>query len=1186
MATAQVTSPLETFRARIEATGRECIEQANGWIKTSCPCGYNHKNGDAHPSLGFREIVNDTDDTDRTVAIHCFCECPRKEILDALGMRERDLYSSPDGKGLASFLQHTEKAKQALTLNEYSHYTLLPLDFLMIQLGLYEGVFTFHRTDATPYKLKGVAMPYWRPDGTLFEKVKLRTALKKTGKLSHFVWSEGDEDLIAYGLEVLFEAKKAGFLIIVEGESDWQTLRYHGYYAIGIPGTGNVKKTLDASIVEGIPKVYIIQEKTDQAGMNFPFNVQRHLRECNYTGEILRVPLKTLTGAKDPNDLHKRLWDKDKPRDHDRFREAFQKALDQAKPMNYDTGSEQDDSQFNEIRGKVIDAIEKEDTKALYDLAEEIAFLPLKQKELLTDLIKRSKTFSLSAFNKLIREAEKARRAEEIAARDAFPEYERKDTGMVYNSPMHGPVALSNFTAEIVADTKVDDGVEQTRFYALQAKLLGRYFSFEVPAKDFPKCDWIDLELGARARASAGNSIKAHLTNAIKDCSDPDELLHYAHTGWREIDDAIVFLHNGGCIGHVGQKRLGRFEDLTNTFFSSASACRATLERERESNGHIGHIGQVNIQASVKLTGPLVNFDLTCEKENLQQAIQASLRILDLAPDVVTAPLYSAIWRSPLGDVDFGVHLVGKTGWGKTELAALAQQHYGASMSAKKLPGSWESTENSLEMALFQIKDALMTLDDFKPKGGKGDQARLHAKADRIFRSIGNGATRGRLDANLKQRPERRPRCLVVSTGEDVPQGQSLKGRLIVLTMEERVTVGESAKKLREAQMDAREGFYVQAMAGYIEWLAPRIEAIQAQITELAAIERDRLCIEGHARSSTNTANLLLGMKCFLQYACEMGAIMPQEAQTYLERCQSALIQIAGEAAREDSQDNPSEQWKRLIIAAISSNKAHLTNPEDEGCPGHEYGWIKSIRNIERDGESVPEETFHPGGDHLGWIVGDDIYLLPEVAYKVASSMGNSIGNNITTSERLLKKFLAQDKVLASTSLGTSRGSVTIRKLLRKGFRLEVLHIKKETLFPDDIPTNFSDQYDQPDQEPSESASEDAAGSGQVNDQNPEWSSNQSDHDSTNIPNEDMSAIPQEYRDLLVRYQQKVFSLKSDTPLWTAPDSGYKNTMFGKNEHIMRTKSLLRSGELNKIKAALEAMKRTLGEYQEDRRGA
>ena len=400
-------SPLELVRFRLEASGRECREKANGWIETSCPVEDNHKNGDARPSFGFYEIIDNVDDTDRTVAFNCFGECSRKEILDALGLKERDLYSHPDGKGLAAF-RYSGQAKQALTLTAYSREKLLPLDFLMIHLGLHDIISTFHKSDGTPYKLKGVAMRYHRPDGTLFERVKIRTALKKTAKFSNFVWSEGDEPPIAYGQEVLFEAKKAGFLIIVEGEFDWQTLRYHGYYALGIPGADQVNTTLDASMLEGIPVVYVIQEKTDQAGMNFPYKVLQQLQKTGYTGKVLRVPLKTLTGAKDPSDLHKQLWDKDKPRDHERFKEEFQKVLDQAKLMDYDTADEPQSI----IDTAIVDqAIESEDFSALLKSNSVIILAQLNRAEyaLYKDKIREAfgKRVNLNDLNAAVSEARK-----------------------------------------------------------------------------------------------------------------------------------------------------------------------------------------------------------------------------------------------------------------------------------------------------------------------------------------------------------------------------------------------------------------------------------------------------------------------------------------------------------------------------------------------------------------------------------------------------------------------------------------------------------------------------------------------------------------------------------------------------------------------------------------------------------
>jgi hypothetical protein len=377
-------------------------------------------------------------------------------------------------------------------------------------------------------------------------------------------------------------------------------------------------------------------------------------------------------------------------------------------------------------------------------------------------------------------------------------------------------------------------------------------------------------------------------------------------------------------------------------------------------------------------------------------------------------------------------------------------------------------------------------------------------------------------------------------------------------------------------------------MAGYIEWLAPRIETIQAQLTDLIAEERAQIGADGHARSCSNTANLLLGMKCFLCYACEVGAITEQEAQMYLTRCKNALIQIAEEAYREDKEEKQSEQWRKLIVAALTNKNAYLTGSGGE-YPGLEYGWEQNVRIIERDGVPENEETYHPKGKQIGWIVGDDIYLEPKAAYEVAKALGSS---DLTTLESTLRKFLHQDELLASTELNTSRKTYTVRRSLQR-LQRNVLHIKRHTLFPNDPSPDSLTNLTNLTNTPPEASSEADATPSQLLDYKDDLVKSTTCLDLTKSSNEDLSPenqltvsdlgpIPDEHRDLLARYQQKVFDPRtSATPIWRAPDSGHKNSMFGKIDHIKYTKSLLRSSEPSKVKAALEAMKRTLGEYEE-----
>ena len=103
--------------------------------------------------------------------------------------------------------------------------------------------------------------------------------------------------------------------------------------------------------------------------------------------------------------------------------------------------------------------------------------------------------------------------------------------------------------------------------------------------------------------------------------------------------------------------------------------------------------------------------------EALVKSIRASLQLLELGPDYITFPVYAAIWRAALGPADYGVHISGETNVGKTEYAALGQQHFGPEMDSRNLPGLWSSTANALEATAFYVKDALLCVDDFVPQG-------------------------------------------------------------------------------------------------------------------------------------------------------------------------------------------------------------------------------------------------------------------------------------------------------------------------------------------------------------------------------------------------------------------------------------------------------------------------------------
>jgi Protein of unknown function (DUF3987) len=202
-----------------------------------------------------------------------------------------------------SFVRRLRKALGlAITLADLATDKGLPVEFLE-GLGLHdlpEG---------------DVGIPYRGADGR--QVVRRRTALKaKEGSY----WPKGSH-AVAYGEDRLDIAVAAGFLVVVEGESDCWTLWFHQLPGLGLPGAETVKKTLHLGHVAKVPLVYVVQEP-DASGERFAADVRDRLAEVGWRGELRVVHL---PGAKDPNELHRQ--------DPEAFHRLFVQALNDADPV-------------------------------------------------------------------------------------------------------------------------------------------------------------------------------------------------------------------------------------------------------------------------------------------------------------------------------------------------------------------------------------------------------------------------------------------------------------------------------------------------------------------------------------------------------------------------------------------------------------------------------------------------------------------------------------------------------------------------------------------------------------------------------------------------------------------------------------------------------------------------------------
>lgn len=558
-------------------------------------------------------------------------------------------------------------------------------------------------------------------------------------------------------------------------------------------------------------------------------------------------------------------------------------------------------------------------------------------------------------------------------------EYEATSSGLVWNKPgMDGPVPvpLANFTAQMVADITEDDGVEPRHLVRIEGELNGRSVRAELPTARFTAMTWPIEEFGVDAILEPGFGTRDRARTAIQKLSPHLEREHvYTHTGWCQIDDQWVFLSASGPIGPDGPVH----------------------------------------GIDVRLPEGLHTFNLPAPPNgtDLRAAVDAVRSIVGLAPAHIIFPLLAAVFRAALGPADFSVHVVGPTGAGKTEVVACMQQFYGMDMDARHLPASWTSTSNALEALTFSAKDVVLVIDDFAPSGTVYDMQRQHSAAERVFRAQGNQAGRARMRADTSLRAARWPRGVVLSTGEDVPRGQSVRARMLVLEL----APGDVAwDRLSQVQMSAREGVLARCMAAFVHWLAPQYAEVKRGLREAIASRREAIYADrSHQRTPEIVASLEVAMTYFVRFARETGAVDTATADEIEDQAVAAIREAAGRQGAHLVTSDPANRFIELLGEALMGGYAHLSTPDGE-CPAGASAWGWRYQNSE----------FHPRGVRVGFVEADRIYLLPDISFQVVQQIASGGGDPLMVTPRTLRKRLKEHGFLAASESGSH---LTVRRM-------------------------------------------------------------------------------------------------------------------------------------------------------------
>ena len=529
--------------------------------------------------------------------------------------------------------------------------------------------------------------------------------------------------------------------------------------------------------------------------------------------------------------------------------------------------------------------------------------------------------------------------------------------------------ALTDFVVIPRMELTVDDGVKQDMSFVLdgwnsQGHKLKRV---SVSGAELDGMNWVTTAWGFEASLMPGTTTKQKVAWTIKKVGQltAQRVTQYRHTGWRKIGATWCYLYQGGAIGMDGVR-----VDMGDN----------AVARFRLDGG-----GTPEFRA--------ISYADACGR---------SLRIRSVMRPVIGIALLGTMYLAPLRewmmqtDVSpaFSLFLYGETGTHKSTAAALAMSHFGA-FHSKSAPANFHDTGNQIREKAFLLKDMPIWVDDFHPTTSQQEKRQMNATAQTLCRAFGDGADRGRLNADSTIRAARPPRSVAVITGEDLPAvGASGLARYFIVDVDK----GDVpfTPEFTQLQEDARVGYLQKAMRGYVTWLSQQTDSLPDRVHKVFLKQREFIrarCPDGHDRAPEAVACILTGYQFMLQYFARAGAVEESEIGPMMLEAMNAMVEASEKQTREMESEKPTRIFLDMMTQLLRSNQA-------------------GVRDL-----TLPDSR-EPGGacKMVGYRDSEYYYLLPDVAHGLVAQLSRLQGVEFPVSLKALYKHLRTDGILPPIS--------------------------------------------------------------------------------------------------------------------------------------------------------------------------
>ena len=241
----------------------------------------------------FHEDRNNSFSVDlKTGRWHCFSEDIGGNFIDFIARLNdtdtKEAYKTIlDKYGVKTDPEEARRLRESYSVAQYSFEKKLPKEWLESECQITTD--KDKRTGVTFMRI-----PYRTADG-------IEVTYRKRYANKDFRWRRNSAGKIClYGEWKIDEIRRAGYAVMVEGESDSHSLWFMGISALGVSGA-SMFKAKQSDILQDL-KIYIHQEP-DQGGETFLRKMIGGLRDGGFIGKVFRWSCSAIPGCKDPSDV-------------------------------------------------------------------------------------------------------------------------------------------------------------------------------------------------------------------------------------------------------------------------------------------------------------------------------------------------------------------------------------------------------------------------------------------------------------------------------------------------------------------------------------------------------------------------------------------------------------------------------------------------------------------------------------------------------------------------------------------------------------------------------------------------------------------------------------------------------------------------------------------------------------------